>query len=285
MRLLSLEVEVTKSLSNLFKPWAVQTETSNARVINSNERMMEYLEKNAAQRVAPQTKDESIPTEPAEFSEGLFPETVSPVIKAEPEVDYVALAKEEAEQILTDANAKAEEIIREANVKSDSIKEAARQVGYDDGKAMQQREMEELRAQLQDSYSKKSEALEQDYCEKREQMERELVDVILNVFNKVFHIQFDNKKHILMYLIDDAIMNIEGEKRFRIKVAQSNVLFLENHKEEILDRVGHDIELEILADSTMDGNNCVIETDSGVFDCSLGTQLENLIKDIRSLCS
>ena len=60
---------------------------------------------------------------------------------------------------------------------------------------------------------------------------------------------------------------------------------METHKDEILDRVGHDITLEILPDSTMEGNSCIIETDSGVFDCSLGTQLENLIKDIRSLCS
>ncbi len=111
------------------------------------------------------------------------------------------------------------------------------------------------------------------------------MDVILEVFNKVFHIQFNNKKHILMYLIDNAILGIEGEKSFRIKVAAGNVAFLEEHKEEILDRVGHDVELEILSDATMDGNDCMIETDSGVFDCSLGVQLENLIKDIRSLCS
>ena len=58
-------------------------------------------------------------------------------------------------------------------------------------------------------------------------MEKDLVDVILEVFNKVFHIQFDHKKHILMYLIDDAILNIEGDKKFRIKVANSNVMFLE----------------------------------------------------------
>ena len=35
-----------------------------------------------------------------------------------------------------------------------------------------------------------------------------------------------------MYLIDDAIMNIEGEKRFRVKVAMNNVLFLENYVSE-----------------------------------------------------
>ena len=271
-------------MSNLYKPWTVQTEVSNARVINSNELMAEYLEKNAAQRVVPKEHAEQT-GENEEFSEGLFANGNPTVIKAEPEEDYVALAKEEAAQILADANAKAEELVNQANAEVDKIREAARNKGYEDGKAMQEPQFEELRAEMQDSYRQKSEKLEQDYCDKRKNMEHELVDVILNVFNKVFHIQFDNKKHILMYLIDDAIMNIEGEKKFRIKVAQSNVLFLENHKEEILDRVGHDIELEIIADSMMDGNDCIIETDSGVFDCSLGTQLENLIKDIRSLCS
>lgn len=270
-------------MPNLFKPWSVQTETREARVINSNALMAEYLEKNAKQHVAePEEGKTSEGSE--EFTEGLFRDEVT-VVKAEPEVDYVALAKEEAEQILADANMKAEELINQANAQVAQIQEAAKNKGYEEGKAMQESELSALRAELEETFRQKSEALEQDYCEKRENMERDLVDVILNVFNKVFHIQFDNKKHILMYLIDDAIMNIEGEKRFRIKVAPGNVLFLENHKEEILDRVGHDIELEILSDSTMDGNDCIIETDSGVFDCSLGAQLENLIKDIRSLCS
>ena len=70
----------------------------------------------------------------------------------------------------------------------------------------------------------------------------------------------------------------------RVKYSHDRPL-LENHKTEILDRVGHDIELEIVSDATVEGNDCTIETDSGVFNCSLGTQLENLIKDIRSLCS
>ena len=157
--------------------------------------------------------------------------------------------------------------------------------GYADGNAAMQKELEEARMKLLEEFSSKSEALEADYVKKRNEMEHDLVDVILDVFNKVFHIQFDNKKHILMHLIDDAILNIEGDRKFRIKVAESNVLFLENHREDILERVGHGIELEFIADSTMDGNECLIETDSGVFDCSLGTQLENLIKDIRSLCS
>lgn len=281
MRLLSPEAEVTRSLSNLYKTWFVNTETANARVINSDAIMAECLEKNAVKipEPLPETVTES------GFSEGLFVDEKSNVIKTEPEIDYVALAKEEAERVLQEAREQAEQMLERAQTEVDEICETARMKGYEDGKEALAREIEEQHGQLEESYQKKRQNLESEYVEKRADMEKDLVDVILNVFNKVFHIQFDNKKHILMYLIDDAIMNIEGEKRFRVKVAMNNVLFLENHKEEILDRVGHDVELEILGDSTMDGNECIIETDSGVFDCSLGAQLENLIKDIRSLCS
>lgn len=272
---------MTRSLSNLYKTWFVNADTSNARVINSDAIMAECLEKNAVRIPEPLPE---VQTEGG-FTEGLFIGEASSVIKAEPEVDYVALAKEEAERVLKEAREQAEQMVEQAQAEVDEICEAARAKGYEDGKEALAREVEEQRAQLEESYQKRHQSLEAEYVEKRAGMEKDLVDVILNVFNKVFHIQFDNKKHILMHLIDDAIMNIEGEKRFRVKVAMSNVLFLENHKEEILDRVGHDVELDILGDSTMDGNECIIETDSGVFDCSLGAQLENLIKDIRSLCS
>ena len=200
------------------------------------------------------------------------------------EIDHTAEAKKEAEKILAEAHAQAETILNQADQEAENIRENAKNTGYQEGRQSLESELAAQREQLQNEYQRKQETLQDEFREKQKNMEKDLVDVILEVFNKVFHIQFDNKKHILMYLIDDAILNIEGDKKFRIKVANSNVMFLENHKEEILERVGAGIEIEIVADSSMDGNSCVIETDSGVFDCSLGVQLENLIKDIKSLC-
>lgn len=39
----------------------------------------------------------------------------------------------------------------------------------------------------------------------------------------------------------------------------------------------------MIADPMLEENQCMIETDSGIFNCSLGVQLENLIKDLKSL--
>lgn len=141
-----------------------------------------------------------------------------------------------------------------------------------------EQEYNQKKQQLEQEQQQKKIQLQNSYQEKQKNMEKELVDVILNVFNKVFHIQFDDKKEILLHLIDNAIANIEDEKHFRIKVAGDNVSFLEKHKDEILDYVGHDIELEIVPDYTLNENACTIETDAGIFDCGVDVQLDNLMK-------
>ena len=266
-------------MSNLYKPWFVRTNAEDARVINSNAVMAEHLEKSAfrLQKESDEEKD------PNGFIEGLVSPETGNVIKAEPEVDYEALAKEEAARVILEARSQAEELVKAAQSEAEEIRETSRQQGYQDGREDLNRELEEMRDRLEESYGKKAHKLEQEYSIKLESMERDLVEVILTVFDKVFHIQFDDKKEILIHLVDNAIRNIEGEKQFRVRVAESSLPFLENHKEEILDRVGHDIELEFVADNMMDGSDCIIETDSGMFECSLGTQLENLLKDIRSL--
>lgn len=264
-------------MSNLYKQWFVRTE--NTRVINSDAILTEFIE----QPVRPVSNEHEFDTEG--FTEGLMVENTGSVIKAEPEPDYIQLAREEAEKILGEARSQAEGIVVRAEAEESEIRNRAQEEGYQRGQVQLQQELTLLRQECEASYQEKKQQLDAQYTKLRADMEKDLVDVILEVFNKVFHIQFDNSKEILMHLIENAILNIEDDKKFRIKVAESNMAFLESHKDEILDRVGHDIGLEILADLAMDEKGCVIETDSGVFDCGLETQLENLIKDIRSLCS
>lgn len=265
-------------MSNLYKQYFVNHETENKRVINSNalveERIAKLLEKQRRER-----------GQGSDSADGFSAGIIGADTEVFEEVDPVEQAKEEAEDILAKAKAEAERLISEATSEAEAIREQAKQQGYFEGSVQKEEELAGLEEQLENSFAEKNQRLDSEYKTKMDNMEHDLVDVILEVFNKVFHIQFDNKKHVLMYLINNAILNIEGDKKFRIRVADSNVLFLENHRENILERVGHDIELDFIADTSMDGNDCMIETDSGVFDCSLGTQLENLIKDIRSLCS
>ena len=41
---------------------------------------------------------------------------------------------------------------------------------------------------------------------------------------------------------------------------------------------------EIINDAKLGAGDCQLETNFGIFDCSVDMELNNLIKDIRSLC-
>lgn len=267
-------------MSNLYKQYNTLESEKNIRVIDYNAMVEQKLAELVKKQ---QTSGEASPD--GFQSLGTIAEET---VKESPE-ELLAKAKEEAEQILNRAKEEAEKLIDSAQIKSEEILEEAKEDGHREGYAEGEKQ---ARAELEAEYDHRKEELEEfklklqeDYNREMHELEPKLLDVILTVVEKVFHIQFDDKKEILLHLVENTIANIEGCKNFRIRVGEEQKNFLEYHKEEVLDRIGHDMSLEILGDTSLVGNQCVIETDTGVFDCSLGVQLENLIKDLRTLSS
>ena len=89
----------------------------------------------------------------------------------------------------------------------------------------------------------------------------------------------------MFHLVENTMSNIEVGKEFRIHVAHSNYKFMMSHLAEIQERIGNDIDIEVVNDANLDTSGCFIETSFGVFDCGIDMELNNLVKDIRSLCS
>ncbi len=58
---------------------------------------------------------------------------------------------------------------------------------------------------------------------------------------------------------------------------------LEGQKDAISAQVGASITVEIVADASLQEHQCMIETDSGVFECGVDVQLENLLGTLKSL--
>ena len=100
-------------------------------------------------------------------------------------------------------------LIDDSRQEAEAIRDEAKKQGYLEGQNTLEQEYNQKKQQLEQEQQQKKIQLQNSYQEKQKNMEKELVDVILNVFNKVFHIQFDDKKEILLHLIDNAIANIE----------------------------------------------------------------------------
>lgn len=256
----------------------VVTDTEEKRMIDSNSsvtKKLKYLSKTNPDSVI---SGEGVS---GEFQEGI--DAVEEIQLPTPE-EVLGEAQKNADEMIRRANDQVAHILADANAQAQKLLEEQKQLGYQEGVQRLNTEIGQMRTQLQDEYNSKMCSLEAEYSNKMDTMENDIVDAIIQVFDKVFHIQFEHKIEILHYLIRNTIEQNDADKSFRVRVSPENRNYFNEHPEVVLSNLPDDVTVEYLQDTSLGENDCVIETESGVFDCGLDTEYQNLIKDIRSLC-
>ncbi len=189
----------------------------------------------------------------------------------------------QTQEILDNARREGEEIVAQAHREAEDFINIMKNNGYEQGLKDGAAEIEKKKQQLEDEYNAKKQQLEDEYQTRLSQIEPKLVDTFINVFSKVTHTVAEDKKDMIMYLINSVMGNVENSKEFVIHVSPDDYRFTINNQHLITTAVSKDVHIEISEDSNLKRNECLIETDAGVFDCSLDVQLDNLIHDIRLL--
>ena len=189
----------------------------------------------------------------------------------------------EAERIIEEARLQAEQIIADANKNADAAFEEAKQNGYYEGNEKAQEEMNIKQAQLEAEFDNKRKELEQEYNNLKESIEPELVEVITDVFRKVTGVVAEDNQEIIMHLINDVMHNADGSRDYVIKVSPDDYKFLVNNQGKIYCAMSREVNIDIVEDATIERNQCMIETNTGIFNCSLDIELNNLIKNIKLL--
>ena len=77
---------------------------------------------------------------------------------------------------------------------------------------------------------------------------------------------------------------IDGAKEYLIHVSKEDFAYVNMQKREIqANAVTGNVNLEIIEDISLHKNECLIETEGGIFDCGLGTQLSELTRKLKLL--
>ena len=144
-------------------------------------------------------------------------------------------------------------------------------------------ELNREREKAMESLHAQKKQLEEQYHEKMSVMEKDIVDAVIQVFDKVFKIQFEEKRELLLQLVNGALLDIDPGDKIRIHTNRSDEEILKEHLAQMQDIVGKDVAIEFIKDNKLSDGQCKIETPYGVVDCGVDTQLSALLKDIRSL--
>ena len=295
MKLSYPEAEVMISLSsNVFKGGYgivhnVQKPTDK-RIIDSNELVASRLEKlNEILRANPQMQ------EPIEgFVQGIHAEDVSELLSDGEEVtvlkaeggnpdNVLQQAKDKASELISDAKKQADTIVAEAieqaELSKKNIMEEARMNGYREGMNRATKEIEETKASL----AKQKADLKAEYDTKFESMESDLVNTITNIYEHIFDVELSSNREILVYLINTTLRKVEGGRNFIIHVSKEDYPFVSSQKKQLATVSSSSNTVDVVEDLNLAKGECFIETDGGIFDCGLGTQLKQLSNMLRML--
>lgn len=277
--------------SNVYKFHSITLQEDEARVIDVNELM--------AAKIAALSQDLEAAAEDyqedfdgdftEEFSEGLDPEQVSAlleedasgnVIKAEPVYDGPS-----PEELIASAQAEIDQMMQQAMEEANHIKNSAYEEGaangYNDGVSKGREETEMLKDELRREYADKEQQLMALYQQKIDEIEPGLVEILTDVYEHVFNVSLAENRNILMHLIENALQKTEGSSEYIIRVSSEDMPFVSMQKNELMEAGGITSgTLNVIEDVTLKKNQCLIETENGIFDCSLGVELQELKKQL-----
>lgn len=209
-------------------------------------------------------------------------------LKVEKAIDLVSDEEIEdtriiAEEIIASANSEAQTILARAREEADILKEESANCGREEGYRVGMEQAQVENRQMKQELEQMRQELEEEYNMKLKGMESLLVDAILKVFSEVTHVLSEDDGAIVLALVNDVLTKAEVSKEFLIKVSPDDYPYMLENRENIIGAVSKKVQIEIVEEPSFTKNQCVIESDSGIFDCSLDVQMNNLIKTIKTL--
>ncbi len=288
-------------MSNLFKAGFVSFDSSEARIIDNNELankkieayQEEQLRKQRAQMAEEQglyddggvTSDDFIPGIDMEQLSMLTEDQSSRMLEPVPDPQFDMEAMQaEIDLKLQQAQEQADMIVQQAMQQADGIRADAmdqgRQEGYNAGF---QEGLAAAEAQQVDIEQQREE-LEKEYQKLVDELEPEMVDVLTQIYEHVFNIELREDKGIILHLLKTTLSRIEPGKDLIVHVSSDDYDDIIDEKA-TLDAciTSPNTTMEIIEDPLLNENECMIESDSGVFDCSLGVELSEITRKLKLL--
>ncbi len=269
--------------SNLYKAGFVHL-GENARVIDMNEILEQCLKEEAERR----SREPELVAAQDGFTEGLDADKVDVLLEPDAEAasrqkasiqeqEHLNRELEAARNELASLQTRIEQEKEQAQLEIEQMKakafEEANEQGYQEGYQKGLDSVQELQKQCEAERLQQ----EQEYQKKLEEMEPVMVDTLCDVYSHIFKVEAREHKELVLKLLQDTLLKVDGAGSVIIHVAKEDYAYVQEQKAALLEEAGMQSgSVEIVSDATLARAQCMIETEGGVYDCSLDTELAEL---------
>ncbi len=183
------------------------------------------------------------------------------VVKAE---DFATA--HDARSIVDEARAEAESILAEAK----DVFESERVRGYEEGREAAKAEMAE---QMIDAVGNVVDYLGS--------IEQDMINIVGRSLERILGEIGD--KEVVVRVVKNALAAVRNEKHLTLRVAPEQVATVKARMNEILSLYPIVVDVQVMGDGRLSATGCILESEIGIIDASLDSQIEALTRSFRKI--
>ena len=167
-------------------------------------------------------------------------------------------------------------LVSRAQEEAENIKKSAFEEGYRKGMEQANADMETFR----NSFSEFMNAPKNVF----EYIAPDILEISVDIAKKIIKKEVESDPQVLVNTIVDVLKTVsKSEPKINIRVKPQAVQFIKDTLPNITYEYGIDAKVNIIADPSIEEGGCIFQTNNGIVDASIDTQLEIIKKAIEGI--
>lgn len=162
-------------------------------------------------------------------------------------------------------------LISRAQEEAGTIRDSAAKEGYSAGIKKAQEDIELFKSSFNEFINAKQEIFEY--------IAPDILEISVDIARKIIKHEVMQKPEIILETILDVLNTISQEEaKVNIKVNPEQLSFVKENIPQLISSTGLEIKVHVLPDDTIEAGSCIFQTNNGIVDATVNTQLE-IIKE------
>ena len=167
-------------------------------------------------------------------------------------------------------------LVSRAQDEAENIKKYAFEEGYRKGLEQASGDIEQFKANIDNFMGAPKEVFEY--------IAPDILEISVDIARKIIKKEVEEDPQVLMNIIVDVLKTIsKNEPRINIRVNPQSANFIKDSLPDTTYQYGIDSKINIISDPSIENGGCVFQTNNGIVDASIDTQLEIIKKTLEGI--
>lgn len=165
-------------------------------------------------------------------------------------------------------------LVSRAQEEAEMIKKSAFEEGYRKGLEQVTNDIESFKKEILNFMRARQEVFEY--------IAPDILEISVDIAKKIIKREVEQDPQIILNSIIDVLKMVsKSEAKINIRVQPQAMQFIKDMIPDLTYQYGIDAKINIIADPSLEAGGCVVQTNNGIVDASIGTQLEIIKKTLE----